>query len=127
MKKFIYLFIIAATIVSAGCSNIEPTHTPAEESAAAVKGHTYRYAEGSNYMSLYFARNSTCTCVQNINGQFVSTSNLTYQISGTNVDIYTDNSSMWVADKRNTLLYHMIYYPSSDALIWESLVFKRYD
>lgn len=123
MKKFMYLFILAATIVAAGCSGNAPTN----QSAGSVKGHTYRYAEGSNYMSLYFASNYVCTYVSSINGEITSTSNLTYKVSGTNVDIYTDNSSAWQDSKRNTLLFHMIYYPSSDALAWEGLVFKRYD
>ena len=118
-----FLMLLAAAIIAAGCSGNKPTN----QSAVSVKGHTYRYAEGSNYMSLYFASNYVCTYMSSVNGEITTTSNLTYKISGTNVDIYTDNSSAWIASKRNTLLYHMIYYPSSDALVWEGLVFKRYD
>lgn len=124
MKKFIYLFILAVAIVTVGCSRNTPTNN---QSVSNVVGNTYKYTEGSSYISLYFASNYTCTYVQNVNGEYTSTSNLTYKINGTNVDVYTDNSSTWIESKRNTLLYHMIYYPSSDALVWEGIVFKRYN
>lgn len=127
MKKFIYLLILAVAIASAGCSTYEPTYTPTVDAASAVIGHTYKYTSGNNYISMYFASNHVCTYTSRVNGDFISISNLTYRTDGTNVDVYADNSSYWQDSKRNTLLYHMVYQPSSDAITWESLVFKRYD
>ena len=127
MKRFIYLLILAAAIVTAGCSKNEPTYTPSSnaKSIPSVKGHTYKYTNNSNYISLYFATNGTCAYTSSMNGEVLSTSNLTYRIDDNNVDIYTDNSSYWQESKRNTLLYHMVYLPTSDALTWENLVFNR--
>lgn len=123
MKRLFYLFFLAVAIVAAGCSGNAPT----PKSASSIKGHTYRYAEGSNYVSMYFAYSGTCTYTHNIDGDFLSTSNLIYKISGTNVDIYTDNSTNWAENKRNTLLYHMVYLSSYDALSWEGLILKFYN
>lgn len=124
-KRLIYLFILTASIVAAGCSNNEPTYTSSSKSAPSVKGHTYKYRSNNNYISYYFATSGTCTYTYSVNGEFFSTSNLTYRIDDNNVDVYTDNSSNWQANKRNMLLYHLVYLPSSDALTWESLVFNR--
>lgn len=125
MKRLFYLLILATTIVVAGCSKNEPTYTPSSNSATSIKGHTYKYTNGNNYSSFYFATNGICTYTSSVNGEFLSTSNLTYRIDDNNVDIYADNSSYWQESKRNTLLFHMVYSPSSDALTWEGLVFKR--
>ncbi len=123
MKRLFYLLFLAATIVATGCSNNK--YTPSNNSAVSIKGHTYKYTNNSNYISLYFATNGTCTYTSSMNGEFLSTSNLTYRIDDNNVDIYTDNSSYWQESRRNTLLYHMVYLSSSDALTWENIVFKR--
>ncbi len=127
MKKFITFFILAVTIAAAGCSGYEPTYTMTDDSASTVKGHTYKYTKGSDYISMYFASNHVCSYRASVDGMFVSTSNFTYIIDENNVDVYTDNSTYWQENKRNVLLYHMIYSPSSDCLTWESLVFYRYD
>jgi len=127
MKHLFYLLILAATIVATGCSNNEPTYTPTPDSAVSVKGHTYKYTSARNYISYYFATSGTCTYTSSVDGKFLSTSNLTYRIDENNVDVYTDNSSYWQESKRNTLLYHMVYLPSSDALTWENLVYNRVD
>lgn len=127
MKKFISLFILAVTISIAGCSGYEPTYTMTDDSASTVKGHTYKYTKGSDYISMYFASNHVCSYRASVNGTSVSTSNLTYMIDGNNVDVYTDNSTYWLENKRNTLLFHMIYSPSSDCLTCEDHVFCRYD
>ena len=121
MKRFIYLLILAASIVAAGCSSNEP------KSATAIMGHTYRATIGTDYVSIYFANNLTCTYSSNSNGTYTSASQLTYSISGTNVDIYFDNSSTWIASKRGTLFLHLIYYPSSDKLMLDNLTLKRID
>lgn len=124
-KRLIYLLILAASIVAVGCSNNEPTYTSSSESALSVIGHTYKYKSNNNYISYYFAASGTCTYTYSVNGEFFSTSNLIYRIDDNNVDVYTDNSSNWQESKRNMLLYHLVYLPSSDALTWESLVFNR--
>ncbi len=124
-KRLIYLLILAASIVAVGCSNNEPTYTSSSESALSVIGHTYKYKSNSNYISYYFASSGTCTYTSYVNGEYFSTSNLTYKIDDNNVDVYTDNSSNWQTSKRNMLLYHLVYLPSSDALSWENLVFNR--
>ena len=120
-KKFIYLLIFAATIVVAGCSTNEPT----PQSAIAILGHTYRADNGSDYISIFFARNYTCTFTSYVNGTYTNTSQLLYRISGTNVDIFFDKSTAWVESARGTLFVHLIYYPSSDKLMLDGTTLKR--
>lgn len=121
MKRFIYLLILAASIVTAGCSANEPT----PKSATAIMGHTYRVDDGSDYISIYFAYNYTCVYSAYINGTYTNVSQLTYRISGNNVDVYSDNSTAWIESNRNMLLFHLIYYPSSDVLTLDDLTLKQ--
>lgn len=121
MKRFIYLLILAATIVTAGCSTNEPT----TKSATAIKGHTYRVDDGSEYVSIYFARTNTCVYTSNVDGTYTNVTQLNYRISGNNVDIYFDNSSKWNESARGTLFLHLIYYPSSDKLMLDGMTLKR--
>ena len=123
MRKFIYLLILAASIVAAGCSSNDPT----PKSATAIMGHTYHATIDAGFVSIYFANNLTCAYTSNVNGTYTSASQLTYSISSTNVDIYFDNSSTWVASKRGTLFLHLIYYPSSDKLMLDNITLKRID
>lgn len=121
MKRFIYLLILAASIVTAGCSTNEPT----PKSATAIMGHTYRVDDGSDYISIYFAYSYTCVYTSNVNGTYTNVSQLTYRISGNNVDIYFDNSSKWTESARGTLFLHLIYYPSSDKLMLDGVTLNR--
>ncbi len=123
MKRFIYLLILAASIVASGCSSNEP----APKTATAVRGHTYRADDGSDYVSIYFAYNYTCVYTSYVNGQYTNASQLTFTITGNNVDVYTDNSSAWIESKRNMHLFHFIYYPNSDALSLDGLRLYRID
>ena len=121
MKRLIYLLILAASIVATGCSNNEP------KSATSIMGHTYRADNGSNYVSIYFARDYTCVYTSNVNGTYTNASQLTYCITDNNVDVYFDNSSTWVESRRGTLFVHLIYSPSSDKLEMEGMMLKRID
>lgn len=51
-----------------------------------------------------------------------STPRTAYSIKG-----HTDNSTTWIESKRNTLLFHLIYYPSLDVLSQEGVNLKRFD
>lgn len=119
MKRFISLLILAAAIVVSGCSTNEP------KSANAIMGHTYRADDGSDYISIYFAHTYTCVYTSYISGSYTNATQLTYRISGNNVDIYFDNSSTWVESRRGTLFLHLIYYPSSDLLMLDGVALKR--
>ena len=122
MKKFIYFLFFATVITLAGCSKSanEPT-----KSAVAIKGHTYRASDGSNYISFYFASNFTCSMTANVNGEYTSNSAMTYKIDANNVDIYRDHSSYWQEAYRGSLLYHLVYYPADDALVLDGNIFRR--
>lgn len=124
MKRLSFFLILATAIVLAGCKN--STNEPKPTTAIGIVGHTYRYTDSSGYITLYFARSLTCTYSSYIDGQYFSTSNLTYVIDGTNVDIYTDNSTTWAVGKRNSLLYHMDYLPATDVLLLNSATFYLY-
>ncbi len=121
MKRFIYFLILAASIVSTGCSKDEPT----PKSAIEVVGNTYRLDDGSDYVSIYFARNYTCVYTSDVNGTFTSASQLTYRINEYNVDVYFDNSSTWIESKRGTLFLHLSYYPSTDIIMMNGMKLKR--
>lgn len=121
MKRLFYLLFLAVTIVAAGCSSNAPT----PKSANAIVGHTYRADSGSDYVSIYFAYTYTCVYTSYINGSYANATQLTYRISGNNVDVYFDNSSTWVESKRGTLFLHLIYYPSSDVIIMDGVTLKR--
>ena len=123
MKRFIYLLILAASIVTAGCS----TNEPAPKSATSIIGHTYRVDDGSDYISLYFAYGYTCVYTSNVSGTYTNVSQLTYRISGNNVDVCFDYSSTWNESRRGSVFLHLIYYPSSDVLKLEDLTLKRID
>ena len=128
MKRFIYFLIFAVAIAAAGCSGSstnEPTNTT--KSAVAIKGHTYRASDGTNYISFYFASDFTCAMTANVNGEYTSNSSMTYKIDGNSIDIYRDRSSYWQEAYRGTLLYHMVYYPDDDTIVFEGSVFKRYN
>ena len=127
MKKFIYFLIFATAMVVAGCSNSSVNEPTVTKSAVAIKGHTYGSSDASGYVNFYFASNFTASLTANVNGEFTSNSHMVYQIDGNNVDIYRDNSSYWDSSARNTLLYHMVYYPSEDKLVWNGVTFKRID
>ena len=121
MKRFIYFLIFATAIAAAGCSNKnEPTKT-----AVAIKGHTYRSSDGTNYINFYFASNFTCSMTANVNGEYTNNPHMTYKIDTNNVDIYRDLSSYWQAAYQGTLIYHMVYYPADDVLVLEGNIFKR--
>lgn len=122
MKKIIYFLFLAATIVATGCSK----DAPSTKSAVAIKGHTYGVsADDGTYIHFYFASNFTCTLNSYVNGEYTNNSHFTYKIDGNNVDIYTDNSSIWKESYRNTLMYHMVYYPYDDKLVWNNSILKR--
>ena len=126
MKRFIYFFLLAASIVATGCS--DKSNTPSSKSAVAIKGHTYGLsADDGTYLKFYFATNFTCTQTSYLNGEYSNNSHFTYKIDGNNVDIYTDNSSIWKDSYRNTLMYHMVYYPYDDKLVWNNGIFTRMD
>jgi len=119
MKKIIYLLLLAATMVVAGCEKQQP-HT-----IYSIMGKTYRAQEGAEYVSVYFAPNYTCSYSSYTSGQYTSTSQLVYKIVGTTtVDIYTDNSSAWDANYRNTRLFHLVYIADDDELLWDGLILK---
>ena len=125
MRRFIYFFILAVTIGLAGCSE-KSTNTPTStKSAVAIKGHTYGRSDSDGYVNFYFASNFTCTMTSDVNGQYSSNPHMTYKLDGVNVDIYRDNSTYWEQSARNTLLFHMVYYPADDKLVWNGAVFKR--
>lgn len=123
MRRFIYFLILATAIAFAGCTNKnEPTNT---KTAVAIKGHTYRMSDGTNYISFYFASNFTCSMTANVNGEYTSNSHFTYKIDANNVDIYRDHSSYWQTAYQGTLIYHMVYYPTDDALVLDGNIFSR--
>ena len=123
MKKLIYLLILAVTMVVGGCSKNNST----PRTAYSIKGHTYRATVGADYISFYFNANNTCVYSSLTDGQYTSATHLVYKISGNNVDVYTDNSTTWIESKRNTLLFHLIYYPSLDVLSLDGVNLKRFD
>lgn len=125
MKKFIYFLIFATAIVVAGCSNSSVNEPTVTKSAVAIKGHTYRSSDGTNYINFYFASNFTCSMTASVNGEYTSNSAMTYKIDGNNVDIYRDHSSFWQTAYQGTLIYHMVYYPADDTLVLEGNIFKR--
>ncbi len=124
MKRLIYFLILASTIVLAGCSN---SSNPLPTNATPIKGHTYKATSGSDYLSFYFSKSNTAQYVSYMNGEYNSTSNLTYKIDGMNVDIYADYSSIWTESARGTLLFHLTYLVQSDVLIYDGVQFKRVD
>ena len=125
MRRFIYFLILASTIVLAGCSKDSVNEPTVTKSAVSIKGHTYRSSDGTNYISFYFASNFTCSMTANVNGEYTSNSHFTYKIDYNNVDIYRDNSSYWQVAYQGTLIYHMVYYPTDDALVLDGNIFKR--
>ena len=125
MKRFIYFLLLAATIVATGCSN--GSNNPLPTSAAPIKGHTYKYSAGTEYISFYFSRNNAAQYISYMDGEYFSTSNLTYKIDGMNVDVYADNSSQWTESARGTILFHLTYLATTDVLIYEGVQFKRVD
>ncbi|MBR1878873.1 MAG: hypothetical protein IJ814_07740 [Paludibacteraceae bacterium] len=125
MKRFLYFFILATAIAFAGCSN--SSNNPLPTNATPIKGHTYKASSGSDYLSFYFSRSNTAQYTSNVNGEYNSTSNLTYKIDGLNVDIYADNSTHWIESARGALLFHLTYLVQSDVLIYDGLQLKRVD
>lgn len=123
MKRFIYFFILAAAIVATGCS--KKSNTPSAKSAVTVKGHTYGMSDNDGYVNFYFASNFTCTMTSNVNGEYTNNPHMTYKIDGNNVDIYRDKTTYWQESARGTLLFHMVYYPDEDKLVWDGAIFKR--
>lgn len=128
MKRFIYFLIFAVAIAAAGCSGRstnEPTNTT--KTAYEIRGHTYRLSDNGTYVSFYFATNYTCFTSIMLNGEYTSNSNLTYTINGNNIDVYRDHSMFWQIDYRGTLIYHMVYRPEDDTILFDGNIFTRFD
>lgn len=123
MKRFIYFLFLAATIVATGCS--DKSNTPSGKSAVAIKGHTYGMTDNDGYVNFYFASNFTCTMTSYVNGEYTNNPHMTYKIDGYNVDVYRDKTTYWQESARGTLLFHMVYYPFDDTLVWDGTIFKR--
>lgn len=125
MKRVIYFFLLAATIVATGCSN--GSNNPLPTSAAPIKGHTYKYTYGTEYISFYFSKTNTAQYISNMDGNYFATSNLTYKIDRMNVDVYADYSNTWTESARGTILFHLTYLATQDILVFDGAQFKRVD
>lgn len=128
MKRFIYFLIFAVAIAAAGCSGRstnEPTNTT--KTAYEIRGHTYCMIDGANYIKLYFTRDYACLITIMLNGEYSSISNLTYTISDNNIDVYRDYSTYWQEAYRGKMIYHMIYQPADDTILFDGNFFSRYD
>jgi len=118
MKKFLAILSVVFAFVMTSCSDMNHP----------IVGHTYGVSEGSEFLSFYFSAKKTCLVQVNSSSTgAVNSSHFTYEIDGTSVDIYYDNSEEWIEEYRGDLAWHLSYNSSNNTLSLLGVVLNQID
>lgn len=112
MKKFLTILSLICAFALTNCNNNDVNHP--------IVGHLYGAYTDSEYVLFLFNDNNTARIqMSTVSTGLVDSNHFTYNISGTIVYIYLDNSTYWKESVRGSLVYKL-YYDSKNDILTES-------